>query len=98
MKINYFTPIEMIHGLESKLKGGHVAVVSSLVAFSSGGIYFGTYGASKGAIWHYLSSLRQEYKKYKKNISISIACPYAINTGMFHGIKMAFEFLIPVLD
>ena len=65
-----------------------MAVVSSMAAIASGGINFGTYGASKGALFHYISSLRQEYKKDKKNITVSLACPYAINTGMFHGFKM----------
>lgn len=98
MKVNYFTPIQIIHGLESKLVGGHVAVVSSMAAIASGGVNFGTYGASKGAIYHYISSLRQEYKKDKKNITVSLACPYAINTGMFHGFKMVIEPIVPILD
>jgi short-subunit dehydrogenase len=59
LKINYFTPIRMIHALEPQLEGGHLAVVSSMFSLASGGTNYSTYGASKGAIYHYISSLRQ---------------------------------------
>jgi all-trans-retinol dehydrogenase (NAD+) len=88
----------MIHALEPQLEGGHVAVVSSMFSLASGGINYSTYAASKGAIYHYVSSLRQEYKKDGRNITVSLACPYAINTGMFHGFSMAIEYVVPVLD
>lgn len=98
MKVNYFTTAEMINGLEKQLYGGHIAVVASMAALASGGINFGTYGASKSAVYHYVCSLRQEYKKFNKNITVSIACPFAINTGMFHGFKMLIEYIVPILD
>lgn len=98
MTVNYFTPVQMIHGLESNLLGGHIAVVSSMVTITSGGLNYSTYGASKRAIYHYICSLRQEFKKDKKPITVSIACPYAINTTMFTGFTTLMDILVPVLD
>ena len=57
-----------------------------------------SYSASKHALFGYLSSLRQEYKKFGKNITISMGCPYAINTTMFQGFRTKLDMLIQVLD
>jgi short-subunit dehydrogenase len=59
MNVNYFAPLQIIQGLEKQLTGGHVAVVASMVAIILGGINYTSYGASKKAIFHYLTSLRQ---------------------------------------
>jgi short-subunit dehydrogenase len=56
------------------------------------------YVASKRAIYGYLSSLRQEYKKEKKNITISMGCPYMVRTTMFEGFKTKLEFFLRTLD
>ena len=98
MKINYFTPTYLINQFENLLVGGHIAAVCSIVQLASGSLHFSTYGASKAAIYHYLSSLRQQYKNEKKNITVSIACPFAINTGMFTGFKIMIEIFVPMLD
>lgn len=45
-----------------------------------------------------MNTLRMELKKTKKNISVSIGCPYAINTTMFQGFKTKYEKLLPTLD
>jgi len=57
MRVNYFTPVEMIRQLDGHIE--HVAVVASMAAIISGGIGVSTYTASKHAIFGYLSSLRQ---------------------------------------
>lgn len=59
MRVNYFTPCQMIKKLEPLLEGGHVAVVASMVAIISGGLNMSAYTASKHALFGYLSSLRQ---------------------------------------
>ncbi len=59
MKINYFTPTYLINQLENLLVGGHIAVVCSIIQLASGALNCSTYGASKAAIYHYMSSLRQ---------------------------------------
>lgn len=43
----------------------------------------GAYCASKHAIFGYLNVMRQELKKSGKNVTVSIGCPYAINTRLF---------------
>jgi short-subunit dehydrogenase len=34
----------------------------------------------------------------KRNITVSIGCPYAINTTMFKGFKTSYEKFLPTLD
>lgn len=46
--------------------------------------------SSKHAIYGYMNTLRMELKKAKKNITVSIGCPYAINTTMFQGFKTKY--------
>ena len=98
MNVNYFTPTNMIKKLEPLLLGNHVSVVVSMVAIINGGINVSSYVASKHALYGYLCSLRQEYKKVGKNITLSMGCPYAINTTMFQGFKTKLDLLMPVLD
>ena len=59
MTVNYFTPTYLINQLENLLVGGHIAVVCSIIQLASGALHYSTYGASKAAIYHYMSSLRQ---------------------------------------
>lgn len=96
MRVNYFTPTVMIRRLEHLLS--HVCVVGSMTALMIGGTNVSIYTASKHAIVSYLSSLRQEYKKDKKGITVSIGCPYAINTTMFQGFRTRLDFIFRVLD
>ncbi len=43
--------------------------------------------------------LRLEMKKLTDGaVSTSLICPYAINTGMFDGIKINYEWLFPLLQ
>ena len=96
MNVNYFTPTIMIKNLEHLLN--HVCIVGSMTALLTGGTNVSIYSSSKHAIVSYMSSLRQQYKKDKKNITVSIGCPYAINTNMLKGFKTKLDFLFPILD
>jgi len=98
MNVNYFTPTVMIRELEPLLLGQHIAVVVSMMAIIEGGIHVSSYSASKHALYGYLCSMRQEYQKFGKNITLSIGCPYAINTTMFKGFKTKLDFIVRVLD
>lgn len=100
MRVNYFTPVKLINELMKlgKLEGTHIAVTASMVSIISGGTNVASYSASKHAIFAYLSSMRQEFKKFKKNTTISIGCPYAINTAMFTGFKTRLDFMFRILD
>jgi hypothetical protein len=35
---------------------------------------------------------------HKRNITISIGCPYAINTKLFEGYKSKLDKIFPILD
>jgi 3-oxoacyl-[acyl-carrier protein] reductase len=96
MRVNYFTPVTMIKKLEPLLS--HIAVTGSMASIMPGGTNVSIYSASKHAIVSYLSSLRQEYKKYNKKITLSIGCPYAINTTMIEGFKTHMDFIFRILD
>jgi short-subunit dehydrogenase len=69
-----------------------------MMAIIEGGIHVASYSASKHALYGYLASMRQEYQKFGKNITLSIGCPYAINTTMFKGFKTKLDFFVRVLD
>ena len=56
------------------------------------------YMASKHAIYGFLNCMRQDLISDKNPTTISIGCPYAINTTMFEGIKTKIDFVMPVLD
>ena len=75
-----------------------MAVTVSVAAIISGGIDCSVYSSSKHAIYAYLSSLRQEYKKTGKDITVSMGCPYVVNTTMFLGFKTKIEFIFRHLD
>ena len=75
-----------------------MAVVASMAAIIDGGIKVSSYTASKHASYSYLTSLRQEYKKFNKDITLSIGCPYAINTTLFTGFKTKLDFVFRMLD
>ena len=40
MNVNFFAPIKVINGLLSRLEGGHIAVVASVVSIIDGGTYY----------------------------------------------------------
>ena len=88
----------MIRELEPLLLGQHIAVTASMVAIIDGGLHVSSYGASKHAIYSYLTSLRQEYRKFNKDITVSIGCPYAINTTLFKGYRTKLDFIFRMLD
>lgn len=96
MRVNYFTPTIMIKKLEPLLR--HICVTGSMISIMTGGTNVSIYNSSKHAMVAYMSSLRQEYKKDNKNITVSIGCPYAINTTMLEGFKTKFDFIFPIMD
>lgn len=54
--------------------------------------------ASKHAIFGFLNCMRQDLAATNNPTTISIGCPYAINTTMFEGIKTKLDWILPVLD
>jgi short-subunit dehydrogenase len=59
---------------------------------SAGGIlaipWISAYCASKFGVIGFTDALRQEMKKMKLKIGVTVVCPNTVNTGMFQGSKM----------
>ncbi len=70
-----------------KQKEGHIVNFAS-----AGGILaipnIAAYCASKFGVVGFTDALRQEMKKQKTNIGVTMVCPNTVNTGMFNGSKM----------
>jgi len=70
-----------------KHREGHIVNFAS-----AGGIlaipWISAYCASKFGVIGFTDALRQEMKKLKYNIGVTVVCPNTVNTGMFQGSKM----------
>lgn len=67
-------------------KWAHVVNVASaggLLALPDISIYC----ATKFGVVGFSDALRQEMKKYKYNVGVTMVCPYTVATGMFEGFK-----------
>lgn len=77
-------------------KHGHVVTIASMAGHSAvPGL--ADYAASKFAAVGFDESLRVEMKKFQTGVKTTCVCPYYISTGMFHGVKSRFQFLLPIL-
>jgi all-trans-retinol dehydrogenase (NAD+) len=56
-----------------------IASVASIIR----GNKVASYVASKAAIYAFFNSVRLELLDLRPNITMSLVCPYAIDTGMF---------------
>jgi all-trans-retinol dehydrogenase (NAD+) len=76
---------------------GHVVTVASIAGFigTSGMV---DYSASKFGAVGLNESLRVELKLMNSKVKTTCVCPYYINTGMFAGVSLAHQWLIPMLD
>ncbi|PIK38914.1 retinol dehydrogenase 10 isoform b [Apostichopus japonicus] len=75
---------------------GHVVTVSSLVG--EGGIGgMSDYSASKCAVKGLHESILRELHMYRSNVKCTVVCPYTVNTGMFNGISVKYQFLLPFI-
>ena len=101
MGVNFFggcfTLQEFLPAMLSR-KSGHVVTVSSVMGILPGA-GLTDYCASKFAVVGFARSLRLELKKLSGGtVKSTLICPFAINTGMFHGIKTNFQWLFPILE
>ncbi|NXR51079.1 RDHE2 dehydrogenase, partial [Hippolais icterina] len=77
---------------------GHLVCISSCAGLN-GGIQISDYCASKFAALGFAESIDEEMRALKKTgIKTTIVCPFAINTGMFDGVKSKWPHVLPVLD
>ena len=78
-------------------QSGHIVTISSLMGLIAGA-GLTDYCASKFAVLGFAHALRMELYNYAPNkVFSTIICPYAINTGMFAGIQVNFQWLFPIL-
>jgi all-trans-retinol dehydrogenase (NAD+) len=57
-----------------------------------------SYTASKHAAVGFHDALRQELRTEAPGIRMTLVTPFFINTGMFHGTKSRFDFLLPIVE
>lgn len=97
MAVNYLAPVYLTLLLKNKLKG-HVVTIASIASLLRGN-NLSSYVASKHAIYGFFNCLRTECCTYGiRNLTFSLVCPYAINTGMFEGFETKLNKIIPMLD
>lgn len=75
---------------------GHVVTIASSAGFV-GVSKLTDYSSSKFAAVGFDESLRNELRRVGADVRTTVVCPYFIDTGMFHGAKTKFSFLLPIL-
>ncbi|KAL2308370.1 hypothetical protein Nmel_001403 [Mimus melanotis] len=77
---------------------GHLVSIASCAGLC-GSSKLSDYCASKFAAVGFAESIDSEMRTLRKTgVKTTIVCPFAINTGMFDGIKAKWPRLLPVLD
>lgn len=76
---------------------GHIVNLASASGYI-GVARLSDYSASKWAAVGFDESLRAELKKTAPAIRTTVVCPFYVNTGMFHGVRSRFSFLLPILE
>lgn len=76
---------------------GHIVTISSASALI-GVPKLSDYSASKWAAMGFDESLRAELRTLAPAIRTTVVCPYYVDTGMFHGVKSRFPWLLPILS
>lgn len=75
---------------------GHVVTIASAAALI-GVPKLSDYAASKWAAMAFDESLRAELRRVAPGVKTTVVCPFYIDTGMFHGVKSRFSWLLPIL-
>ena len=78
-------------------RSGHIVTIASASALI-GVPKLTDYAASKWAAVGFDESLRAELRTSAPAIRTTVVCPYYIDTGMFHGVKSRFPWLLPILS
>ena len=72
--------------------------MASVASIIPGAKYLSAYFSSKHAIYAYINCLRLELKEAKSPVTVSLGCPYAINTTMMEGFKSRMDWFFPVME
>jgi len=75
---------------------GHVVTIASAAGIV-GVAGLVDYCASKWAAVGFDESLRMELRRAAPGVKTTVVCPYFIDTGMFHGVRSRFPWLLPIL-
>ena len=76
---------------------GHIVTIASsagLVPLRSAE----SYTTSKHAAVGFHDSVRQELRTQAPGVRMTLVTPFFVNTGMFHGTKSRFDFLLPIVE
>jgi all-trans-retinol dehydrogenase (NAD+) len=76
---------------------GHVVTIASASGLI-GVAKLSDYAASKWAAVGFDESLRAELHTTAPGVRTTVVCPFYIDTGMFHGVKSRFPWLLPILS
>lgn len=76
---------------------GHIVTIASTMGYA-GAAGLADYCASKHAAIGFHESLMLELRKDGAPVDTTLVCPYAISTGMFGGISLRMQWLLPHLD
>jgi all-trans-retinol dehydrogenase (NAD+) len=76
---------------------GHIVTIASAAAMI-GVPKLTDYAASKWAAVGFDESLRGELRGIAPQVKTTVVCPYYIDTGMFHGVRSRFPWLLPILN
>ena len=75
---------------------GHVVTIASAAGLI-GVAKLTDYATSKWAAVGFDESLRAELRQIAPGVKTTIVCPFYIDTGMFHGVRSRFPWLLPIL-
>lgn len=95
LQVNYLAGSHLFVELLDQLKG-HVVTIASIASIIRGN-KLSSYVASKAAIYAFFNSARTELLYSHPHISMSLVCPWAIDTGMFEGFKTRLQKIVPLL-
>jgi len=92
----FWTTRAFLPGMIERRRGHlvNIASASGLIGVAR----LSDYAASKWAAIGFDESLRVELRKLAPEIRTTVVCPYFVDTGMFHGVRTRFSFLLPILQ
>lgn len=93
---HFWTCQEFLPSMIERNSGMIVSIASTMGFFTAARL--SDYCASKHAVVGFHNAIRMEMAKMNANIDFVLICPNAINTGMFKGIKLGFQWLVPILE
>jgi len=92
---HFWTIKAFLPEMMEKNRGHIVTIASSAGLFGVPGLT--DYCASKFGAVGVTESLKLEIWKEKKDVNVTLVCPYFIDTGMFSGVVSKFNWFLPII-